>query len=105
MMVEPRFHINAAARALIAELGLREQRAQPSPVYADTSGHVVYATRIVAERPSDCPMHDREIILELVDKSGNVVPASVWSEEETRIHRQSLTDEEHQAYMPFTEWK
>jgi hypothetical protein len=105
MLVSPRYHINTAARQLVSELQLvmRSQDGQ-LPHWEDHQGHVHFHSRMVAQRESTCPLHDLEVILELTDLSGHVVPISVWSDEETREHREALKDEDREALMPWTEW-
>ena len=104
MLIGPRYHVNAAGKALIAELHLAERPSdgEELPVWTDHRGRVVLQGIECAERESDSPLHDREVILHLVDADGHLVPQSVWSAEETAWHRQALKDEDIGGYLPFT---
>lgn len=105
MLIAPRYHVNAAGRALIAELHLIEHPTgdEELPVWTDQIGHVALRGIECAERDSDSPLHDREVILYLVDADGRLVPDSVWSPDETAQHRQALKDEDVGGYLPFAQ--
>jgi hypothetical protein len=103
MLIGPRYHLNDAARELIASQHLIEHQKDPErpPVWTDGSGNVVFQGAECAARESDSPLHDREVILHLEDAQGQLVPESVWSDDETRAHRERLKDEDVGGYLPF----
>ena len=82
MSAHPRYHFTDTAKALTAGLhseGDVFNRLFPLFVSND---EVVYHTRLVAEFPGVSPFTSTEIFLLLVDRSGNVIEGTDWSEDE-----------------------
>lgn len=82
MTASPQYHFTDAAKTLIA--GLRREgdvfnRSFPLFISGD---EVVFHTRLVAERPGVSPYTSTEVFLSIVDKDGEVVEGTDWSEEE-----------------------
>ncbi len=104
MYLSPRFHLNGAAHKMVRPLHESKHDPNDLPIYCDGHKVVIYNTLQIAERESDCPLVEREVILVLVDAAtGEVVAASMWSEEETIAHRQALKDEELMSHSPVIE--
>jgi hypothetical protein len=92
MSAHPRYHFTDAAKTLIAGLhseGDVFNRLFPLFVSGD---EVVYHTRLVAEFPGVSPFTSTEIFLLLVDRAGNVIAGSEWSDEEVEAAYHALRE-------------